>query len=66
MVEVTDEELAAALRAAEDEDGVDQRLVRATAAMTPEQRRQSEESIRRWIQAARLNREAERAARRDA
>jgi len=31
MPEVTDEELAAALRAAEDENGVDQRLAQATA-----------------------------------
>jgi hypothetical protein len=65
MPEVTDDELAAALKAAEDENGVDQRLAQATAAMTPEQRRRSEESIRRWIEAARRGREAERAARRN-
>jgi hypothetical protein len=65
MPEVTDEELAAALRAAENENGVDQRLAQSTTAMTPEQRRQSEESIRRWIEAARRGREAERAADRD-
>jgi hypothetical protein len=63
MREITDEELAAALRAAEDEQGVDQRLVRATAAMTAEQRRQSEENLRRWIEAARCGREATRAER---
>jgi hypothetical protein len=61
MVEVSDDELAAALRAAEDEDGVDRRLAQATAAMTPEQRRKSEESIRRWVEAARRSREATRA-----
>lgn len=60
MGEVSDDELAAALRAAEDEDGVDRRLALATAAMTPEQRRKSEESIRRWIEAARRTREATR------
>ena len=58
MGEVSDDELAAALRAAEDEDGVDRRLALATAAMTPEQRRKSEESIRRWIEAARRTRVA--------
>lgn len=65
MAEVTDEELAIALKAAEDENGVDQRLAAATAAMTPEQRRQSEESIRRWIEAAHRSRESERAKRAD-
>ena len=65
MAEVTDEELAAALKAAEDESGIDQRVARATAAMTPEQRRQSEESVRRWIEAARRVGEAERAERTD-
>jgi hypothetical protein len=61
MAEVSDDELAAALKASEDEDGVDQRLAQATAAMTPEQRRKSEDSIRRWIEAARRTREATRA-----
>jgi hypothetical protein len=65
MAEVTDEELAAALKAAEDENGVDQRLAAATAAMTPEQRRQCEESIQRWVQAAQRSRESEHAKRPD-
>lgn len=60
MAEITDEELAIALRAAEDDHGVDQQLARATTAMTPEQRRQSEENLRRWIDAARRGREAGR------
>jgi len=63
MADVTDEELAAALRAAVDENGVDQRLAEATAAMTPEQRQQSENSVRRWIEAARHSREQARAKR---
>ena len=63
MSDVTDEELEAALRAAEDENGVDQRLAAATAAMTVEQRRQAEASIQRWVDAARRSREAERAGR---
>ncbi len=58
MPEVTDEDLAIALQAAEDDAGVDQQLARATAAMTSEQRRRSEENIQRWIEAARRSRQA--------
>ena len=58
MAEVSDAELAAALQAAEDDEGTDRRLAQATAAMTAEQRRKSEESGRRWIEAARRTREA--------
>ena len=59
---VTDEELTAALAAAEDEDGVDQRLAAMTAAMTDEEREQAQASVQRWIDAARRSRENERAA----
>jgi len=59
---VTGEELAAALAAAEDEDGVDQRLAAMTAAMTDEEREQPQASVQRWIDAARRSRENERAA----
>lgn len=59
--EVSNEELAAILAAAEDRDGVDRRLASATASMTAQERRQAEESIRRWMAAAKRSREAERA-----
>lgn len=38
-----------------DEDGNDIRLAAAVARMTPEQRRESEENLRRWIEAARAS-----------
>jgi hypothetical protein len=57
---VTDEELVAALRAVEDENGVDQRLVAAVNSMTPEERRQSEANVRRWIAATRCSQESRR------
>lgn len=59
--EVSNDELAAALAAVEDEQGVDQRLASVTASMSAEERRQAQESVRRWIAAARRSREAERA-----
>lgn len=59
MSEVTDGELEAALRDAVDEHGVDQRLARATATMTPGQIRAAEENVRRWIAAVRHSREQE-------
>ena len=59
---VTDEELATALAAAEDEDGVDQRLAAMTAAMTDQERAQAQTSIQRWIDAARRTRESKHAA----
>ena len=65
MPEVTDAELAAALQSAEDESGVDQRLAAATAAMTPKQRQQCEDGLRRLIEAARRTREADHAKRSD-
>ena len=63
MTRVPDEDLANALKAAEDENGVDQRLAEATAAMTPDARRQSEANVRRWIAAARLSYELTRVSR---
>ncbi|MGE0784398.1 MAG: hypothetical protein AB7S26_01820 [Sandaracinaceae bacterium] len=49
---ITIEELEAALAAAVDEEGNDVRLAEAVARMTPEERRESEENLRRWIEAA--------------
>lgn len=46
------EELEAATAAAVDDDGNDIRLAEAVAAMTPEQRRRSEENLRRWVENA--------------
>jgi hypothetical protein len=63
MTRVTDEELANALKAAEDENGVDRRLAEAIAAMTPDARRQSEANVRRWIAAARHSYELTRVSR---
>ena len=60
MMLVTDEELVAALKATEDENGVDQTLAKATEAMTPDERRQSEANVRRWITAARRSQESQR------
>ncbi|MEZ4340077.1 MAG: hypothetical protein R3B82_25940 [Sandaracinaceae bacterium] len=45
---ITIEELEALMAAAVDEDGNDIRLAEATARMTPEERRQSDENIRAW------------------
>lgn len=50
---VTIEELEALMAAAVDEDGNDIRLAEATARMTPEERRKSEENIRAWAEHAR-------------
>ena len=36
-----------------DENGVDVALERATAAMSPEARRESEQNIHRWVERAR-------------
>jgi hypothetical protein len=47
--EVSNEELAAAMAEAVDEDGNDTRLAESVAEMTPEERRQSEENLRRSI-----------------
>jgi len=49
--QITMEELEAAMAAAVDEDGNDIRLAAAVARMTPEQRRQSDENIRKWATA---------------
>jgi hypothetical protein len=57
MHEVSDDELAAALKEAEDEDGVDRRLGAATTAMTPEERCKSQQSVLHWIEAASRGRE---------
>ena len=52
---ITPKELEAAMDSAVDEDGNDIRLAEAVAAMTPEQRRQSEENLRRSIDEARAS-----------
>ena len=49
---VSIEELEAAMAAAVDEDGNDLRLAEWVASMTDEERRESEENLRRWIEAA--------------
>ena len=59
--EVSNEELASALAAAQDEAGVDQRLASATASMSADERQRAEENIRRWMAAAQRSREGERA-----
>lgn len=46
---VSDAELVRLMAEAVDENGVDVGLERETAAMSPEARRASEESIRRWV-----------------
>lgn len=43
------------MAAAVDEDGNDIRLAEAVARMTPEQRSESEENLRRWVEAARAS-----------
>lgn len=50
--EISNEELAAALAANFDEDGEDRSLAEWTAQMTPEERRQADESVRRFAEAA--------------
>lgn len=50
---VTIEELEAAMAAAVDADGNDVRLAEWVASMTDEERRESEENLRRWVEAAR-------------
>ena len=50
---VTIEELEAAMAANVDEDGNDLRVAEWVANMTDEERRESEENLRRWIEAAR-------------
>jgi hypothetical protein len=52
--EITIDELEAAMAAAVDEDGNDTRLAEAVERMTPEQRRQSDENIRRWVEQFRV------------
>ena len=56
------EELEAAMAAGIDEDGNDIRLAEAVAAMTPEQRRRSEENLRRWAEKAQNSLRSKRAA----
>lgn len=46
---VSDEELARALAAALDDAGNDVRLAEHTARMTEDERRQSDENLRRWV-----------------
>lgn len=52
---ISDEELARALAAAIDEAGNDVRLAEQTAKMTDDERRQSDENIRRWARAAKAS-----------
>ena len=61
---ITVEELEAAMAAAVDQDGNDTRLAEAVARMTPEDRRESEQNLRRWVDAARES--LRRSGRRDA
>ena len=58
--EITIEELEAAMAAAVDEAGNDIRLADAVVHMTQEQRRASEENLRRWVEAARASLEGPR------
>ena len=51
--EISIEELEAAMASAVDEDGNDLRLAAWVASMTDEERRESEENLRRWVEAAR-------------
>jgi len=59
---VSIEELEAAMAAAVDDDGNDLRLAEAVAAMTPEQRRRSEENLRRWAENAQKSLRSNRAS----
>lgn len=49
------EELEAAMASAIDEDGSDRRLAAWVEGMTDEERRESEENLRRWLDAARAS-----------
>ncbi len=51
--EITTEELEAAMAAGVDEDGNDLQLAKWVASLTEEERRESEENLRRWIRSAR-------------
>lgn len=53
--EVSMEELEAAMAAGIDEDGNDLRLAQWVASMTDEERRESEENLRRSIEQARAS-----------
>jgi len=47
---ISDEELAEAMAANFDEYGNDIALARDVAAMTPEQRKRSQDNLRRWVE----------------
>ena len=49
---ISDEELAAALAEAIDEEGEDRRLAEWTTQMTEEERRRAEENVRRFVEEA--------------
>ena len=53
---ISDEELSRALAAAVDDAGNDVRLAEQTATMTDDERRQSDENLRRWARAAKASR----------
>ena len=50
---MSDAELERLMAETVDESGVDVALQRATAAMSPEARRESEQNIHRWVEKAR-------------
>ncbi len=54
-MEITTEELEAAMAAAVDEDGNDLRLAEWVASMTDDERQASEANLRRWLEAARAS-----------
>jgi hypothetical protein len=60
--EISIEELEAAMAAAVDEDGNDIRLAEWVAQMTPEERRASEENLRRSLAEARASLKKRRVA----
>jgi hypothetical protein len=54
-LEITTEELEAAMAAAVDEDGNDVRLAEWVASMSDEERHGSDRNLRQWIDAARAS-----------
>jgi ribosome recycling factor len=52
--DITIEELEAAMARSIDRDGNDLRLAETVERMTPEERRESDRNIRRWVESFRL------------
>lgn len=60
--DITIEELEAAMARAVDRDGNDLRLAETVERMTPEERRESDRNIRRWVERFRLAIRSDRGA----